>query len=36
MNVRIAQAYQPMTEKEQEIMINKVKYYARELAYYKF
>jgi predicted aldo/keto reductase-like oxidoreductase len=36
MNVRIAQAYQPMTEKEQDMIINKVKYYARELMYYKF
>ena len=35
MNVRIAQDYQPMTKKEQDIIINKVKYYARELAYYK-
>jgi predicted aldo/keto reductase-like oxidoreductase len=36
MNARFAQSFQPMTKKEQEIIINKVKYYARELTYYKF
>jgi len=36
MNARIARSFQPMTKKEQEIIINKVKYYARELTYYKF
>jgi predicted aldo/keto reductase-like oxidoreductase len=36
MNARIARSFEPMTKKEQEIIINKVKYYARELMYYKF
>ncbi|MCJ7641158.1 MAG: aldo/keto reductase [Desulfobacterales bacterium] len=35
MNVRIAQSFEPMPEKDQEILINKVKSYARELVYYK-
>jgi predicted aldo/keto reductase-like oxidoreductase len=36
MNVRIARAFQPLTKTEQENLIDRVKYYARELAYYKF
>jgi len=36
MNARIARSFGPMTKKEQEIIIDKVKYYARELMYYKF
>jgi predicted aldo/keto reductase-like oxidoreductase len=36
MNARIARSFQPMTKKEQEMIMNKVKYYARELTYYKF
>jgi len=36
MNVRIARSYQPMTKTEQENLIDRVKYYARELTYYKF
>lgn len=35
MNVRIAKSFQPMTQQEQEIIIKKVKSYARELMYYK-
>ena len=35
MNVRIARAFEPMPEKEQEILITKVTSYARELMYYK-
>jgi predicted aldo/keto reductase-like oxidoreductase len=35
MNVRLAQSFQPMPMKEQEILLNKVKSYARELMYYK-
>jgi predicted aldo/keto reductase-like oxidoreductase len=35
MNVRIARSYQPMTKMEQENLIDRVKYYARELMYYK-
>jgi predicted aldo/keto reductase-like oxidoreductase len=34
-NVRIAQSFEPMPEKEQSILLNKVKPYARELMYYK-
>ena len=34
-NVQIVKAFQPMAKKEQEILINKVKSYARELMYYK-
>jgi predicted aldo/keto reductase-like oxidoreductase len=34
-NVQIAKAFQPMAKKEQDILINKVKSYARELMYYK-
>jgi predicted aldo/keto reductase-like oxidoreductase len=35
MNIRIAQSFRPMPIKEQEILLNKVKSYARELMYYK-
>jgi predicted aldo/keto reductase-like oxidoreductase len=35
MNVRIAKSFQPMPVKEQEILLNRVKSYARELMYYK-
>jgi len=35
MNIRIAKSFQPMPIKEQEILLNKVKSYARELMYYK-
>jgi len=35
MNVRIAQSFQPMLKKDQDILLNKVKSYARELMYYK-
>ena len=35
MNLRIAQSFEPMSEKEQNILISKVKPYARELMYYK-
>ncbi len=35
MNVRIAQSFQPMPKKDQDILLNKVKSYARELMYYK-
>ncbi len=34
-NVRIAQSFQPMLKKDQDILLNKVKPYARELMYYK-
>jgi len=34
-NVRIAQSFNPMPPKEQNILLNKVKPYARELMYYK-
>jgi aryl-alcohol dehydrogenase-like predicted oxidoreductase len=34
-NVRIAQSFDPMPPKEQNILLNKVKPYARELMYYK-
>jgi len=36
MNVRIARAFQPLTKTEQENLIDRVKYYARELTYYRF
>ncbi len=36
MNARIARAFQPLTKKEQEDLIDRVKYYARELTYYRF
>ena len=35
MNVRMAQSFQPMPIKDQDILINRVKSYARELMYYK-
>jgi len=35
MNLRIAQSFEPMPEKEQNILLSKVKPYARELMYYK-
>jgi predicted aldo/keto reductase-like oxidoreductase len=35
MNIRIAKSFQPMPIKEQGILLNKVKSYARELMYYK-
>jgi len=34
-NVRISQSFQPMPQKDQDILLNKVKSYARELMYYK-
>lgn len=34
-NVRIAQSFQPMSQRDQDIILNKVKSYARELMYYK-
>lgn len=36
MNARIARSFQPMTKNEEEHIIDKVKYYSRELTYYKF
>jgi len=35
MNLRLAQSFEPMPEKEQNILLSKVKPYARELMYYK-
>ena len=35
MNVRIARTFEPMSERDQEILIRKVTSYARELMYYK-
>jgi predicted aldo/keto reductase-like oxidoreductase len=35
MNAQIAKSFQPMSRQEQEILINKVRPYARELMYYK-
>ncbi len=35
MNVRIARSFQPMSKKDQDILLNRVKSYARELMYYK-
>jgi predicted aldo/keto reductase-like oxidoreductase len=35
MNVRIARSFQPMPSKDQEILVSKIKSYARELMYYK-
>lgn len=35
MNVRIARSFQPMPKKDQDILLSKVKSYARELMYYK-
>jgi predicted aldo/keto reductase-like oxidoreductase len=34
-NVRIAQSFQPMPQKDQDVLLNRVKSYARELMYYK-
>lgn len=34
-NVRVAQSFEPMPVKDQDILINRVKSYARELMYYK-
>jgi len=36
MNVRIARSFQPLTKTEQEILVQRVKYYARELTYYRY
>lgn len=35
MNVRIVQSFQPMTQQEQNVLVNKVKAHSRELMYYK-
>jgi len=35
MNVRLAQSFEPMDQKDQNVLINKVKSYAREMMYYK-
>ena len=35
MNARIAQSFQPMGQIDQDVLINRVKSYARELMYYK-
>jgi len=35
MNIKIVQSFQPMTQKDQHILMSKVKSYARELMYYK-
>ncbi|NWG03186.1 MAG: aldo/keto reductase [Syntrophaceae bacterium] len=35
MNVRIARSFQPMPKKDQDILVHRVKPYARELMYYK-
>lgn len=34
-NVRIAQAFQPMAKQDQTVLVNKVKLYSREMMYYK-
>jgi len=34
-NVRIAQAFQPMAKQDQTVLVNKVKPYSREMMYYK-
>jgi predicted aldo/keto reductase-like oxidoreductase len=34
-NVRIARSFEPMDLKDQRVLLNKVKPYARELMYYK-
>ncbi|MFB3885449.1 MAG: aldo/keto reductase [Thermodesulfobacteriota bacterium] len=36
MNARIARSFQPLTKTEQDDLIERVKYYARELIYYRF
>jgi predicted aldo/keto reductase-like oxidoreductase len=35
MNVRIARSFQPMIQRDQDILLSRVKSYARELMYYK-
>lgn len=35
MNVRIAQSFQPMSQQDQNLLVTRVKSYARELMYYK-
>ena len=35
MNVRVARSFQPMSQKDQDILLSRVKSYARELMYYK-
>ena len=35
MNAKIAQAFRPMTKRDQDILLYKTKPYARELMYYK-
>ncbi len=35
MNVRIARSFQPMPQRDQDILLSRVKSYARELMYYK-
>jgi len=35
MNVRVARSFQPMPKKDQDILVSRVKSYARELMYYK-
>jgi predicted aldo/keto reductase-like oxidoreductase len=35
MNAKVAQAFRPMTKRDQDILLNKTKPYARELMYYK-
>ncbi len=35
MNVRLARSFRPMPQKDQDILLNRVKSYARELMYYK-
>jgi len=35
MDVRLARSFQPMAQKDQDILLNRVKSYARELMYYK-
>jgi predicted aldo/keto reductase-like oxidoreductase len=34
-NIRIAQAFQPMAKQDQNVLVNKVKSYSREMMYYK-
>jgi aryl-alcohol dehydrogenase-like predicted oxidoreductase len=35
MNVCIARSFQPMPKRDQDVLLSKVKSYARELMYYK-
>ncbi len=35
MNAKVAQAFRPMTKRDQDILLEKTKPYARELMYYK-